>query len=290
MKRIVQLLLAGALAAILGTTSPGAQSSSAAGAVDAQPSFDVASVRRIQSDGGFVIPSASVRPGGRWVVQMAPLTLILKAIYPEYALPGRIVGGPPWIDSERFDIDARAEGTASRDSILLMARRLLADRFGLKVHVEPRQVDVYALVRARRDGKLGQGLREAVDCEASDGTHGAFAPAAPKAGERPPCGFRMIAENGLRRLSAAGAPLSSLIPQIQMMVDRTVLDRTGLTGTFAIEFEMADTRLSAAPDTSPTAAAPSIFTAVSQLGLRLESRKEMLEVLVIDRLEMPTSN
>lgn len=290
MRRTALALSAGALASILGTTSPGAQSSNVAGALDTLPSFEVASVRQIQPGGRLVIPSASVRPGGRWVVQMAPLALILKAIYPEYALPGRIVGGPPWIDSERFDIEARAEGNPPRDSILLMARRLLADRFSLKVHVEPRQVDVYALVRARRDGRLGPGLREAVPCEASDGTHGAFAPSVPKTGERPPCGFRFVAENGLRRLSAAGAPLSSLIPQIQMMVDRTVVDRTGITGTFAIEFEVADTRLSAAPDAFATGVGPSIFTAVTQLGLRLESRKEMLDVLVIDRIEMPTPN
>jgi uncharacterized protein (TIGR03435 family) len=225
---------------------------------------------------------------------MATLPLILRAIYPEFSLPGQIVGGPAWIESERFDIEARAEGDPPRDSILRMARGLLAERFNLKVHVEPRQVDVYALVRARRDGRLGPGLRAAVKCQAPDGSHGVFAPAEPKSGEQPHCGLVSSVENGLQRLSAAGSPVSSLIPALQMiLLDRPVLDRTDLDGTFAIELEFApSTRLrAAAPDTVAPSTGPSIFTAVTeQLGLRLESRKETLDVLVIDHVDMPTPN
>jgi uncharacterized protein (TIGR03435 family) len=227
--------------------------------------------------------------------------LILTTIYPGYSLPGQIVGAPPWVDTERFDIEARAEGDPPRDAVLLMARRLLADRFNLKAHVEPRELDVYALVRANRDGSLGPGLRPAVDCQAPPADwRGAFAPPAEKAGARPPCGFVPTRENGTQKLSAGGTPLSSLIPLIQTTLDRPVVDRTGLDGAFAIEFALgADNRGFTSDTGLPTAAAgavvtgarPQVFAAVrEQLGLQLEARKEILEVLVIDHVEMPTAN
>ena len=98
--------------------------------------------------------------------QNATFTMILREAYPGFSLPGQIVG-PDWITSERFDINARADGEAPHDVITAMLRQLLADRFVLRVHMERRELDVYALVDAREDGRPGRGLRKpAVDCDA----------------------------------------------------------------------------------------------------------------------------
>jgi uncharacterized protein (TIGR03435 family) len=266
----------------------------AAGAPETQssPAFEVASVRRSPPDARRF--NLGVQPGGRWIARNAPLLLMLTNLYPEYRTGGRIVGGPSWIDEARFDIDARASGDPPPEDMMLMARRLLAERFNLQVHVEPRQVDAYVLVRAHRDGRLGPGLREAIDCQASDGSHGSFAPTLPKAGELPYCGWQSGTENGISRMSAAGVPMSSLITLIQMrFLDRPVLDRTDLAGTFAIDLEFATTARLRAADAGTVAATPGpsmVVALTEQLGLRLESRKEALDVLVIDHVEMPTPN
>jgi uncharacterized protein (TIGR03435 family) len=240
------------------------------------------------------------RPGGQWVSQNVPLNLILRAAYPGYALPGQIVGGPPWINSERFDINARAAGDPPRDVMADMLKRLLADRFKLKAHPESREVDVYALVLARSDGRLGPGLRKpAVDCEAIEAARKQAAPAGssppmppgpPKPGERPECGTLSTSMNGVLRLATGGTTLSGVATAIQATVGRPVLDRTGLAGRFDVDLEYAGT---AAPSTTADQlnAPASVFTALQeQLGLKLEPRKEMMDVLVIDFVERPTEN
>src|SRR5688572_3598907 len=136
-----------------------AQAQPAAGAADA--AFAVASVRRATRSGGSVIAiPGRIEPGG-FVATNATLLQILRSAYPDYARAGRIIGGADWIGSEWFDITAKAEGEAPRDRIALMLRRLLAERFKLVVHPESRPFDVYALVVARPDGRLGPGLRPA---------------------------------------------------------------------------------------------------------------------------------
>lgn len=132
------------------------------------PSFEVASVKRSDP----TPPGQSMRirlpmaqPGGRWFAQNVVFRQILQAAYPEFTHHTRIVGGPSWINSQKFDIDARADGEPAREQLLLMVHNLLAERFNLKVHTEIRPVDVYALVRVRADGRVGPGLSPPVACQ-----------------------------------------------------------------------------------------------------------------------------
>ena len=263
------------------------------------PTFAVASIKPSAPPTGVAMfMDYGPRPGGQWVSQNATLMLIIPSAYPDFSLPGQIVGGPEWINIERFDINAKAEGDPPRDVMNAMLRRLLAERFGLRVHTEQREVDVYALVLARADGRLGPGLRKAaaVDCQAigeerkKAAAAGAPAQGPPKPGERMQCGLRSSAMNGVFRLTAGNVAVTAIGTVLQFTVARPVVDRTGLTGPFDVDLEYAgSSQLATAADQAN--APSSVFTAVQeQLGLKLESRKEKMDVLVIDQVERPTPN
>lgn len=266
----------------------------------APPVFAVASIKQSPPpSGGPMFLAAGPRPGGQWLAQNATFLMLVRSAYPGFSLPGQVVGVPDSIGATRFDIDARAEGDPPRDVMTEMLRQLLADRFSLKVHTEQREVDVYALVLAREDGRLGPGLRKpAIDCQAREearkkdaaaGVPPPVPPAPPKPGVRPECGMLSMMTNGVMRLSMGGSAIASVGSGIQGTVGRPVIDRTGLTGRWDIDLEFAGTGPLTTTDT-PDAPA-SVFTAVQeQLGLKLESRKEKMDVLVIDQVQMPTPN
>ena len=151
--------------------------------------FEVASVKRSPTlpPGGAVVHSGSPQPGGRWIAQNARFMDILRAAFPEFGLRGQIVGGPTWINAFRFDITARAESEAvSSEALRAMAKRLLADRFQLRVHTERRALPVHALIIARSDGRLGPRLRPVNDDCRPTADPGARI--SPQADERPRCG------------------------------------------------------------------------------------------------------
>jgi len=267
------------------------------------PKFEVASVRPNTSGDNKM--SNQILPGGRYnAVNIPPRLLIMNA----YGLQEQqLVGAPPWISSERFDIVAKAEGEigppASRDGgpspMQLMIRSLLEERFKLKVHREPREVAIYSLVLARPDGRLGNGLKvSAVDCEAflAARRKGGPPPEPPKPGERPQCGARV----GFGELTAGGRPLTELVSLLSATVGRSVVDRTGLTGSYDIDLRWTPDRVlqrTGAAASEPIRVngveidpnGPSIFTALQeQLGLKLESERGTIEALVIDSIERPT--
>jgi uncharacterized protein (TIGR03435 family) len=263
---------------------------------DAVASFEVASIKQSSPPGtGPIRLEAGPQPGGRWVAQNATFMMILRGAYPGFSLPGQVVGGGDWIGTTRFDINAIAGGDPPREQMTAMLKQLLSDRFALKVHVEPRELDVYALVLARSDGRLGPGLRKpAVDCQAlaEARKRGEAPPPPPFApGQRPQCGMMSTVSAGVQRLATGGTPVTSVASAIQATVGRAVIDRTGLTGTFDIDFEFArEVGPAPGPPVDPNAnSAASVFTALQeQLGLKLESRKETMDVLVIDHVEPPT--
>jgi uncharacterized protein (TIGR03435 family) len=234
-----------------------------------------------------VFGSVGFPPGGQLVAYNIPLVAVVRAAYPEFLSSHRIVGGPDWIRTQIFDIHAKATGDPPRARLTGMLKTLLADRFQLKVHTEQREIDAYALVLVRRDGRLGSGLRRrTIDCEAS---RPSSPPRAPRRFEPPECQWSSIVMNGVNYFAGRGELISRLVAHLQVNVDRAVVDRTGLTGRF--DFDLEHAPLEGPSTTDQPGGATPILTAIrEQLGLRLESRKERMNVLVIDHVEMPSPN
>jgi uncharacterized protein (TIGR03435 family) len=236
--------------------------------------FDVVSVKPNTSgeQGG----SSRAQPGRYQGINVTLKRVIGLAFRPVQ----EFVGGPDWINTAHFDIEARAEGNPGQDQMLEMLRTLLADRFKLVVHKEMKDSPVYALTLARGDGRLGPRLRRAeTECAQPDSKAQTPSPQGP---ERR-CGFRL----GNGALSGQGATMARLAGELSF-VGRQVVDRTSLTGSFDVDLEWTPDSPGAAP--SPDAGA-SIFTAIQeQLGLKLEPSTAPLEVIVIDSAERPAEN
>lgn len=257
------------------------------------PAFEVASVKPNKGDG----PTESgVQPGGRVTMINVPLRLLIRSAY--QVQDEQIVDAPGWISSEHFDVIAKAPGDVPQPApgspgpVQAMMRSLLAERFKLAVHREMRESSAYALELARRDGKFGPKLqRSTTDCAAIAAARGRNGgPPTPSGTDRPPCGIK--AAGG--QMLAGGQPISQLTTILSQIVQRVVIDKTGLTGNFDFELKWTPDRN---PQNQPGGAgilasdpdSPSIFTALQeQLGLKLEPAKNMVEVLVIDHVERPT--
>ena len=258
--------------------------------------FEVVSVKRSSPEVGMTRPG-SPDPGGRWQSLNATLQMILERAYPDYATPGLMVGGPGWMREARFDIDARAGREVLRAEYPALVQQLLADRFKLKVHTEPRTIDVYALVVARADGRLGPRLKPAsADClaelEAERQRRAANpGPITISTGQKMPCGGTVSGlVNGVTRMNGART-IDSLAYGIQVFMDKRVIDRTGLKGTYELDLEFDYMAMRSVAEARPEFSGLNIFTAVQeQLGLKLEPRKETVDVLVIDAVEMPSQN
>jgi uncharacterized protein (TIGR03435 family) len=269
------------------------------GALSAQePAFEIASIRPNLA-GGF----SNIRPmpNGRLTATNASVrSLILRA----YGLhDSQLIGAPAWIDAERFDVDARVElpPAGGPQALIPMLRTLLVHRFKLRSHAEARELPAYVLVLARKDGRLGPGIRPTqADCSTAPAVTGPEVITSGKGGW-PPCG--MSATAPVTAISDAGVTLSATIRRsaIQMKdlatifqadVARPVVDRTGLAGRFDVEYSYV---LRRPPNqTAPpalTSVAPTVFVAVEeQLGLKLESQRAEVPVLVIDSVERPSEN
>src|SRR5262245_14907412 len=275
--------------------------------------FDVASVKTNKS--GPTMMAMRTLPTSFNMTNLPLRILITQA----YRLSGyQLVGGPSWLDSDRFDIVAKAPEGSRPDQVPLMLRGLLADRFKLKVHAETRETQVYALVLARDDGKLGPKLSKTTDdCEkilaerrataAAARAGGAgpvpFTPPAPN--EKPVCTINMSTTpvpNGLPLLNfrGGGQPMQMLVNQISSFLNKRVVDKTGLTGLydFQLQFSMGTqlpltTQAPATGTTTPTAPiddGPTMFDAVRELGLKLDSERGPVEHLVIDSVERATED
>jgi hypothetical protein len=113
--------------------------------------FEVASVKPNRSDTGLVRIAAG--PGGRFTAVNVSLAMLIRNAYQRSDV--EVSGGPDWIDRDRFDVVAKAPVDVPQDQIRLMLRSLLANRFGLRVHDETRELPIYALAMAKDDGRLG---------------------------------------------------------------------------------------------------------------------------------------
>lgn len=266
------------------------------------PRFDVVSVK-LNKGIGAAGRSFSWYPGGRVAATNVPLGMLLYVAFG--VSQDGIVGAPAWSETQGFDFQALGRWT-ERPSIedqRTMLRTFLAERFGLRHHTEMRAAAVYVLVLARSDRKLGPRLQIANgDCAARAAAKEAMPPPRfPEPGQRPGCGQTSRNSNGVRQLRLGSVPMRTLLSAIRAQaVFGRVTDRTGLNGLFDIEIdyvpeerlEVAAGRNGAAGGNSESrAAGPSLVEALrDQLGLRLERRREPVEVFVIDRVAMPTPN
>ena len=267
------------------------------------PQFEVASVKPNKSGDWRVM--MSIQPGGRMTATNATLSMLIRNAYQLQDF--QIIGGPGWMTSDHFDINAKAPDDALGDPFRadelgqpsrgqLMLRALLAERFKLDVHTENREMPIYALNLARSDGKLGPALqRSTTDCAAAIAGargRGAMPPPGPQPGGRLACGIRIAPGN----MSVGGSNLAQFANSLSMFVGRIVVDRTGLTGNFDFNLTWTPDQMPQRPPGAPELPpvdpnGPSIFTAVQeQLGLKLDSQRGPVSVLVIDRVEHPTEN
>jgi uncharacterized protein (TIGR03435 family) len=206
---------------------------------------------------------------------------------PLWSIP-KIEGGPAWINSERYQINAKAEGEAGPEMMMgPMMQALLEDRFNLKLHRETREAPVYALTVAKGGLKL-QPFREG-SCTPSYDTL--------RVSEQPPvCKARVSSKRqNLLTIDGQGMTLdefSGLVltaSAFGFKLDRPLVNKTGVTGRFDFHLEFAIDDVQGV--SSSGAAGPSIFTAVQQqLGLKLEATKGPAEFLVIDHVEKPSEN
>jgi len=297
-------ILVGTLAApFLRAQAPSSQSGAAT------PVFEVASIKlNTSGSNGIMIGN---QPGGRLTVTNGTLRTLIGFAY---RLPpgAQVIGGPSWLNSDHFDIVAKApaefagaqpgpppfqQANQAPNPMQLMMQALLAERFQLAVHTESREAPIYTLVFARNDQKLGPKIHPSTtDCAAlARGRQSQPGPPPmPAFGEPMLCGMRM----GPGTLSAGNVTMTALAANLSGIAQRPVFDRTGLTDVFDVDLSWTPDQMPQGRGDPPPGApapppidpnGPSLFTAIQeQLGLKLESTRGPVDVLVIDKAEHPT--
>jgi uncharacterized protein (TIGR03435 family) len=309
----------------------------ASGAACAQgvdgPTFEVASIKpAAPMVPGRIMIGMNGGPGSRDPGQITVTNMGLGDLMANaYDVKSYQISGPPWMDSQRFDIVAKVPAGATKDDARVMWQNLLKERFGLALHHETKEMAMYALVV----GKNGPKLKESVDdpltaqgqASASSGPDG---PPPPPAGppvigkdgmpQLPPGmrrqGVMMMMMNGRMRMIGTKAPLSRLVDTLARQYDRPVTDMTGLTKNYDFTLDFAPENggmmkgmpmpppgSGPSPDGSgggamhspdaPAGGEPATLAVAlqEQLGLKLESKKGPVDLLVIDHLEKtPTEN
>jgi uncharacterized protein (TIGR03435 family) len=249
------------------------------------PSFEVASIKPNKTDDLRVM--LRITPNGLTAMGVSAKFLIEFA----YDIKDfQVSGGPGWIDSEKYDIDAKMDEAnieaikkMTRDQATerrrLMLQSLLAERFKLKVTHSSKELPIYALVVAKNGPKLTKS-----------------ADSLPGATPRAQLGFTP------GELTGMSVPISLLVNQLTREVSRQVLDKTGLQGNYNFTLRFTSERRLAPPGgtggpggpgdaPAPDSSGPSVFTALQeQLGLKLESQKGPVEILIIDSIEKPSEN
>ena len=257
----------------------------------AQPSleFEVASIKLNRSSEARVRIGAR---GGRFTATNIPLQSLLTRAYKIKDI--QLSGAPTWLISDRYNIEAKVEGDANPDEMRAMLQALFKDRLKLRSHREMKDMPILALV-VEKPGKL-----KGSEGECAPGTTSQMAPR--KRGDplTVPCG-RFTMFDG--HLLGAKIGIGQLIDPLSQLTGRIVRDETNLTGKYDINVEYTPERrqlpaplAGSTTDLPPVPQAadpggPPLFTAIQdQLGLKLESKTEPVEIMVIDHIERPSDN
>ena len=307
-----RLLVSAALvAAVAGPIAAGALTGARATAAVVAPgahapTFDVTTIRANHNAGGRM---GGVASPSQFTATGLSTRRLIRLAYEIH--DSQIIGGPDWLDTQGFDVNATMVGDPSSDSRRLMMQTMLRDRFKLSFHAERREMPVYALVLAGRDGAVGEGLRRtpAGACLPRNAALPA-APSTPVPSPRPSpfdpdaraaCGSIVF---GPGRLLAHGVPIDMLTRSLASLpvitaLNRIVRDETGLDGTFDFDLKFPSQTAGRgqgppAPGSAPSSSGggePPLLTALrEQLGLKLDARTDNVEVLVIDSVQRPREN
>jgi uncharacterized protein (TIGR03435 family) len=222
------------------------------------PAFEVASVK----------PAAGrsldfrILPGGRLHITGLTVNVILRQAYGVERY--QIAGGPAWLDTDRYDIEAKADGEPTKEQMLTMLQALLADRFSLKVHRESKEGNVFALTVAKGGHKL-----------------------------KPPTGDKTFiglyrndppTEPGVHySLAGNKSTLAMITTRLSQELRRPAIDRTEIEGEF-------DFKVDYAIDDNPDSGSSLLVAVQEQLGLKLEAAKGPVEMLLVDHAEKPSAN
>jgi uncharacterized protein (TIGR03435 family) len=219
------------------------------------PAFDVATIKpSAPNDRGYTVYNDV---GGG--IKLENMTLKDLIAFAWDVRDFQISGGPGWINSTHYDISAKSQEVHGMMQLRPLVQPLLTERFQLVLHKGTKELSYYALVVGKNEAKL----------------HASQASSPEMRG------------GGKGELAARGIPLSMLAAQLADDLERPVLDQTGIAGNFNINLQWTPDNAEQKSDPSR----PSLFTAVQeQLGLKLESRKGPVEILVIDRAERPSEN
>ncbi len=268
------------------------------------PKFDVATIKPspAESEGRVTM---MMTPDGV-SISGVPLQMILRDAF--RTEDDRIVGAPAWAKTKRYDIEAKVspEDAHKLEKLKIDERRsmmlpLLMERFNLKYHHEMRELPSYELVIAKGGSKMK--ASEVQDAPLPPKAPDTADPKAGDAGVKNPPQKQMMRLMGPGHMEAEGGNMQGLARVLSMQLGRTVVDKTGLTGNY-------DYTLNWTPDNAPPpmpgggpdggpprndsandAAGPSLFTALQeQLGLKLESGKGTVDVIVIDHIDLPSEN
>jgi uncharacterized protein (TIGR03435 family) len=278
------------------------------------PAFEVASIKPSPpgdpSNPLTMIPMMAPQPGGRFKASNMPLWALIGAAWqlPDF----RIVGGTKELMNVKYDIVAKAAGISvlGQKELLPLLKSLLAERFQLKSHFEPREMAFYDLVLARGDGRFGPELKPTKsDCSNVDELNakraealakGDLASLMPKPGEFLSCSIAPNLANGPQNLSlhGDGQEMKVLVDLLSQFTGKYVRDKTGLTGRYDFDMKLDMQTLlglvqklgiSVPTPNLPQSDGSSVMTVLNeQLGLKLESTRGPVDVLIIDSVQAPT--
>lgn len=277
---------------------------SAASKTPAQkPRFEVASIKPNRSGSSYLTSNGF--QACNYVANNATLkTMVTFA----YRLPSgqvlpldRVIGGPSWIETDHFDVESKRRNEAdsiSLDQVLLMVQSLLEERFQLRTHWSTQDLPVYDLAVAKDGLKLKKSENQTqlpppagnpvLHCSGTPGGPPPLpAPSTGSSGGTETRGpITATFDSSGVSITSTGVTVSTLVDFLQGYTDRPIINKTGLAGVYQFKLRFSPERLGV----TRAASGPSIFIAIQELGLKLESNKAPLDVLLIDSVQRPSEN